>query len=359
MITTMSLSNKIFIGLFPFVLLGADELKIETTMAPREIYNGSQPLKFTLTLDQPADSAKLIYFTPRNVYFQINGENTLSLKPSADKKVFTGELTNIKNYFHPQLNRNGKYGKERISVIPAVTRDAKEIRLKAEPFPRPFAFPHDLMITGNALPSTGKFDTGINFDGKTAMAAIRKIDFDPEKGSVEMWVFLPLVIQPKSGIVFYLECADGSPWSYHCLSIPAKSRKLDYLVYYHKERKISRIRTEEITNDDFIHVKTVWDIHKKKLELFLNGKSAGTIPYTVPSGGKKSMIFFGGRIHNTKEGPVIIGNSQMVLDEFRVTNNPKFDKVPENPYIDDPGTFLLLHFNEKDFIKDSCKHTSR
>ena len=349
----MNLIRKTLFAFCPLALFAADELIVENGLSPREFYDGKKPVQFTLKLDAPADAAKLLYVSSKNFNYEINGEKALKLKPSPDRKTFTGEIPVVQRYWNPFVWRFWRYSDGRMQVIPVITRAGKEIRLPKKPIAQNIRFTRDLMLAGNALPGGGIFDTGLTTDGNNSMAYVQRMHFNPDKGSAEMWLFLPLQLNRKSGIVFFLQAEDGSPWSYHQLSIPANTRKLEYMVY--RKEKSSRITMREnIMEEDFVHVKVCWDISANRMELFVNGKSAGTAPYTLPYGGRKSSISFGGRIHYSKNGLMLIGCGQMALDEFRITDNPVFGKVPDQPFDNDESTYLLLHFDEKNFSEDSC-----
>ena len=241
-----------------------------------------------------------------------------------------------------------------MQFIPVVTRQGKEIRLANTSLPYRFRLNHDLMLQGKLPLGSGKFDTGLHFDGKTAMAGMRRLKFDPEKGSVDLWIFMPLVLQSQTGIVFFIQCEDDTPWSYHQLSIPARSRKLEYVTYRHKERKNNLIRSKDIESDDFIFVQCTWDAAANKMELFIDGKSVGTSSY-MPAGGKMSSLTLGGRLHFSPKGPVSLALNQMVLDEFHVTCNPKKLPVPDKPHEKTADASVLFHFDEKTLTENICR----
>lgn len=350
----MNYATLILTGLFPMLLLSADTLEVRLAPGSKAPYTGKQPLEFTLKLDQAADAAKLLYLTPKKYYFQINGSSALPLVPSPDKRTFTGRLPEIRTFFNWIIYAAWNNTPDKMQFVPVITRQGKEIRLKSASLPCKFRLDHDLMLQGNLPLGTGKFDTGLHFDGKTALAGMKRFRFDPQKGSIDLWIFMPLVLQPKMGTVFFIQSENGTFWSYHQLSIPAKSRRLEYLTYRHKEKKSCRIRSGEIESEDFIFVQCTWDAAANKMELFINGKSAGTSSY-MPAGSELSSLTIGGRIHNSAQGPQAITLNQMVLDEFHVTSNPQKLPVPDKPHVKTAEASVLFHFDAGDLTRNICR----
>ncbi len=320
------------------------------TVQPQKILAEQTPSKITLTLDQPADSATLELRSYKRP-FHLNGSDQIVLKPSDDKKTFTAELK-PESFYHPVYNAGRVNGAGAIEVIPVVTRSGKTERLKA------FHPWETLKIT--ALPQKanqvktgyGKFGKALSFDGKDAMAAVNQVAFHDQKGTMEAWVFLPLMLTKSNTILWFLQSADGSPWRYHQLSVPANSRKVEYMTYNGEtQNPVSRITSKEITGEDWVFLAATYDLAAKKMELFVNGESQGTAPYTVPCGGKRGDLNIGARIHNAGDTVKFIQPTQMMIDDLRISDTLRGKTVPSKPLEADANTLLLLNADGTDQMK--------
>lgn len=212
------------------------------------------------------------------------------------------------------------------------------------------------MLTTGVLPTEqGKFGSALTFDGNAAMMAVNRTKFNAEKGSVDGWFFLPLQANANEQIVFFIQSADSSPWSYHQVKVLPDSRKIQYLTYASGQVKpVHAITSQEITDEDWIYVVINYDLATKKMEFLVNGKSQGQNTYDFPVGGSIADVNIGARIHNQGLDYKIISASQMMIDEFRIsdvvrTANP----VPGMAFNPDDNTLLLLHFDENGILKNA------
>ena len=323
----------------------ADALKVQP-----DILDTAKPVTVTLTLDAPADSASLelrAYLRP----FQLNGSDRITLKPSADRKIFQAHFS-PETFYHPVYTTGKNNGGSALEATPVIVRNGTEIRLKTEkPWKLIHTFP--LPMKANAVKGCdGKFGKGLAFDGKDAMAAVNRMRFNADRGTIEGWFFLPLLLKESTSILCFIQSADGSAWRYHQLSIPANSRKVQYLTYNGQPKDaVSIITSKEIVSEDWIHIMATYDLSAKKMELFINGASQGSAPYTVPCGGKIADLNIGARIHNQGNTYQFIGGCQMLLDDLRISDTVRPAAMPEKALENDANTLLLLGCDGADAMK--------
>ena len=333
--------------------LAADSLKIESDIPAEGVFSERNPLKFTLTLDQPADEVRLEYQAFSTGYLQLNSATFLPLVPDHGKRTFRGELR-VENSYGVPFRAGQRYGPGAIRFVPTLRRGKETLRLEPVPLPWSMKLDADVSFANRPLYAPGKFGDGLGFDGEAAMASVNRIAFNPESGTIEAWIFMPLLISDKGRVLFFLQSSDGSPWSYHQLTIPPNSRQLEYGVYRGADRSsVSLSSGKDLAEEDWMHVMMTHDIITKKMELFVNGKSLGSAPYESSAGGKFSELTLGGRIHYAKEGIQFVSNCQMLIDEVRISDIIRPHTVQGKPFAADGNTLLLLHFDGMDCLKNS------
>lgn len=325
----------------------ADALTVEP-----KILEEQTPVKIVLTLETPADSA-FLELKSYQLPFYLNQSNRILLSPSADRKTFAAEVT-PETFYHQLYGAGKPNGAGAIEAIPVVTRGGKEERLKTvHPWTQIKMLSLPQKVNG-VVGGLGKFGKGLCFVGEEAMAAVNQVPFNAEKGTIEAWVFLPLMLKKEGAIVWFIQRADGSrPWSYHQLTVPANSRKVQYLTYNGQPRNaVGWVLSKEITGEDWVHIAAVYDLAAGKMELFVNGESQGTAPYTVPCGGAKGDLNIGARIHNISlNTSKFIGGCQMQLDDLRISNTVRPGTVPAKALEKDEATLLLLGSDGGDYIR--------
>ena len=346
----------LFFGVMMLTIFAdADQLKIESSIPVNGTLNENERIKIVLTLDQQADAASIEMqdYLKRPAY--LNGSRKIELMPSSDRKTFQKELA-VSNFYSPTLVSGRVLYRESIFFIPVIKKGQDEIRLKAEKMPWGFK-PDSVVMTAGALVADGKFGKALTFDGKTAMASVNRTKFNPEKGTVEAWVFLPLLINDKEQTVFFIQSADIPPWSYQMLMIQPGSRKLKYMIYGGNKqvKPIREIISQEITDENWVYVAITYDLAAKKMELFVNGKSQGQGAYDFPAGGKISDVYIGSRIHNKGTDYDIMFSCQMMIDELRISDEVRPENsVPEKEFTADANTLLLLHFDDNGIFKNDA-----
>jgi len=333
-------------------LSAADILKVHPVNPARSV-TAEDPIRFELELDEPADSARVDFVVPwcKPVQkLQINGAYHVDLEPMGDdKKHFQAELT-IKDYygdgyvvdtrvpaapgdfaFEPVLMRNG-----RESRLPAVkSAFAVDIGNRVSPINQP-------------LVADGKFGQALSFDGEKSIAVIPQFKFCPDKGTIDVLVFLPMMMAKEEGLVFFIQSVGEEKWTYQALGILPSSRKLQYYTW--DGSRVHKIVSKELPDENWVKVTVTFDLAAKQMELFINGESQGTEEYDTPCGGKKSRIEMGGRFHAGKE---LTQLGQMLVDEFRISEVVRDGKAIESaPFATDGNTLMLLHFDNPSPLKD-------
>ena len=115
-------------SIFTGFLAVADTLVIEPQTLNEQI-----PVKVTLTLDAPADSAYLelkSYQRP----FHLNGSDKINLTPSSDKKTFTAEFK-PESFYHPVYAAGKTNGGGASTVAPELPLSEVTARLSAPSAP--------------------------------------------------------------------------------------------------------------------------------------------------------------------------------------------------------------------------------
>lgn len=340
------------LALGSITLAAADTLSV-TLPKKRNKYTGKEPITFTLKLDAPADKAS-VNFSFRNHPLYLNGKTSIELKPSADKKVFTATIDKLENYGAPSLVRRSAQPSAYFGFTPVVTRADKTVTgKKVQP---KFYFNldqqiSDIFVVGTVAQGDGKFGESFTSGSQVTLGAIHQYDFNPNKGTIEFFVFLPTTLSKNESILYFTQ--GGKTWSYHAITLLPNSRKLSYMTYSYGSKANAIRMKKDLYIDDFVHVMATWDIDAKKMELFVDGKSVGTAPYTKPCGGKKSSSTFGGRYHFVKGAVNIISSCQLAMDELRISGVVRKPEVPAKPYAVDKDTYVLFHFDGKEFLKDS------
>lgn len=350
----MNTKNIILVALAlgSITLAAADTLSVTLPKNQRK-YTGKEPMTFTLTLDAPADKAS-VNFSFRNLDMFLNGKTSIELKPSADKKVFTATIDKLENCSAPSMTRRAVQPSAYVGFTPVVTRGGKAVTGKKI---TPKFYFHldqqvsDVFVAGIATQGDGKFGESFTSGSQITLGALQKFKFNPNKGTIEFFVFLPTTLSKKESILFFTQ--GGNPWSYHMISLLPNSRKISYVAYsYGSKANVVRMK-KDFYADDFVHIMATWDIDANKMELFVDGKSIGTAPYTKPCGGNKGAATFGGRFHFVKNTVNIISPCQLALDEVRISGVVRKPEVPTKPYTVDKDTYVLLHFDGTEFLKDS------
>ena len=317
---------------------------------------GKNKIRLELTLDDPVDQASVEFCElPDSRKMYINGKTSVLLNATgSDKKIWRTDFT-IENYYAPSFKSGKEINEGGIGFIPVTTPANRRLpMIKNNWVFKPEGY---LMLGGIPKQSIGKFNQGLGFNGDIDMAAVNQFSFNPESGTIEAWVFLPMQNTKVNSVIMFIDSKDIGPWSYHLIQTLANSRKIQYMIYRGNEAKTVRVITsEEILTSDWTHVAATFDLNRGEMELFVNGKSQGKADYPFPVGGKTADLNIGGRIHNKNNDYQFILPCQMLIDEVRVSIKAREIKcVPDAPFNPDSDTALLMHFDGDNYLKNDSK----
>jgi hypothetical protein len=197
----------------------------------------------------------------------------------------------------------------------------------------------------------GKFGEGLSFNGKKDMLRLKKIPFNPKKGTIEAWVFLPMLLDTKyNSVIMFIDRHPSTkvPWSYHWLAM-ASGRRIKYVIYKSGEAKSTyEMSSKSIASEDWVYIAVTYDITQNKMELFVNGVKQASGKYPFDAGSDICYLSIGSRIHNKVGGYDVIFPCQMLIDEIRIsTIIRKINDIPKAPFTVDKNTALLLNFDGK------------
>lgn len=328
------------------MLLPADNVKVE----PLPVLQKNVPCRFTMNLDQPAEAAYIEFSSGKQDLF-LNQKKRLQLNATKNPKLFTAELI-PENLFHPALRSGSPFFDGKILQLTGIVwRSGQETSFPVGIVWDKIQMPLILQKANDVLSGYGKCAQAACFDGRKSIAAVNRMPFHAEEGTLEAWVFLPPLLSENSAVIAFLQSADGSPWRYHMLQVPENSRRIQYLNYFGSGTPaVQTITSKEIYLEDWIFVCMTWSLKQQKMELFINGESIGTAPYLQPSGGKIADLNLGARIHYQQPNYRIISPCLMMLDELRISKVVRPSQVPESKYRIDEDTLLLLDFDGLEFM---------
>ncbi|MFA6929445.1 MAG: LamG-like jellyroll fold domain-containing protein [Lentisphaeria bacterium] len=317
---------------------------------PQTILQKQVPCHFTLLLDQPADGACIEFSRGKQDFF-LNQKKRLELNATENPKKFTAELI-PENLFHPSLRSGSeRYDGKILELTGIARRSGQEFSFPAGTPWEKIQMPVILQKAHQVLSGYGKFAQAACFDGRQSIAAVHRMPFHAEEGTLEAWVFLPPLLSQNTGIIAFLQSADGSPWRYHALQVPENSRKIQYLNYSGSSNPpCQAITSKEIYLEEWLYVCMTWSLKQQKMELFVNGESIGTAPYLQPSGGKIADLNLGARIHYEHENYQIISPCLLMLDELRISSVVRSAQVPGKKWTVDDDTLLLIDFDGFEFL---------
>ncbi|MEI6421445.1 MAG: LamG-like jellyroll fold domain-containing protein [Lentisphaerota bacterium] len=340
------------------IALNATDTLTVQPVTPAQVVTGKDPIRIELKLDNEADAARIDFVVPWTnpaVKMQINGAYQMVLKPGGGENTFQGELT-IKDFYGDSyvLDSRRPIGPGGIAFQPVITRKGQEISLPLVKLDFTVATGNLVCPVNQPLLTDGKFGQAISFDGEKSIAVIPQFNFNPEKGTIELWVFQSMILPKEDTVVFFLQSAGGPAWSYHCLLLKANSRKLQYYTYNGAGSRI--IMSKELTDENWVKATVTFDVGANKMEFFVNGISQGVEKYDAPIGYKTSRLEMGGRLH---AGNKLVQLGQMLVDEVRISDIVRDGTDKQSaPFKTDNNTIMLLHFDSpKPFVDESGAQT--
>ncbi len=329
-------------------VLPADSVLVE----PQTMLQKNVPCRLTILLDQPAEGAYIEFSREKQDFF-LNQKKRLVLNATENPKIFTAEVI-PENLFHPSL-RSGSpvYIGKILELTGIVRRSGQEYSFPGGIPWEKIQMPVILQKANAVLSGYGKFAQAACFDGRQSIAAVNRMPFHADEGTLEVWVFLPPLLSKNSAIIAFLQSADGSPWRYHALQVPGNTRRIQYLNYSGNTTPSAQaITSKEIYLEEWIFVSMTWSLEQQKMELFVNGESIGTAPYLQPSGGKIADLNLGARIHYEQPHYRIISPCLLMLDELRISKVVRPVRIPDKKYSVDDDTLLLIDFDGLEFMAE-------
>jgi hypothetical protein len=166
-------------------------------------------------------------------------------------------------------------------------------------------------------------------------------NFDPKSGTIECWVSNNA--QTPDDIarqVFHLRGAGGG---LNVTSIAGKiGQRFDLIVTRGDKKEQVAAKDLQLAPGEWAHVAVTWN--GEKSELFVNGKSYGTVfglPAEIGSDPAKMKISFG-------TGDGYYDDTNITVDEIRVSKTRRYDgeySRPDTPFVLDDETLLLDHLD--------------
>jgi hypothetical protein len=190
----------------------------------------------------------------------------------------------------------------------------------------------------------GRFGRGRLFDGNRNMLTIPYPGISDDEGTLEAWVSLASDKPDADGTILRV---DGSgPWSYHILQQLQNENRVQYRTY--DGATVRTVESEPLA-PGWHHVMATYSVTSGKIELVVDGASAGTAPYgrTHCAG---CAVAVGG-VASAGVGNPFGG----VIDDVRISSvarRPEIDG-PQAPLEADEATTALLHLDEPGEPMDS------
>ncbi len=182
----------------------------------------------------------------------------------------------------------------------------------------------------------GKWGKALSFDGKTTILDIPKSGFHDAEGTLECWV---LMDGSASGAILRVT-GEGIG------GVPGVRSGKDHVILL---REGNAIRYRSIADgkesalvsqpipEGWHHVMATHSTASGQIELFIDGQSQGTAPYTPTLLGNATLYvgaFRGSPLWTPLKG---------VIDEIRVSKVARPAGIPSEPFAKDADTTLLLH----------------
>lgn len=199
----------------------------------------------------------------------------------------------------------------------------------------------NVSVYGAPTPAEGKFGRALSFDGGSALG-VEHCAFNDQEGSMEAWVFLPEQYDARLGTILRLD--SPGPWTYHILQREAGTRRITYVAY--NGEGATAVHSAELS-PGWHHLLATHSVANDRLELLVDGASAGTAKYLVTCC-EGSMLQVGATGLTGNMGNPFTG----LIDAVRVTRKVI---TPEQsglnaPPIADPQTATLLQLDEESGI---------
>ncbi len=187
----------------------------------------------------------------------------------------------------------------------------------------------------------GKWGKALSFDGKTTILDIPKAGFNDAEGTLECWV---LMDRPGLGTILQVSSPPGTglisglrdSLSNHVTLQRWVDNSIRYLSTV--DNKQSELVSKPISKG-WHHVMATHSRASGKIELFIDGQSHCTAPYTPTVLGNARLYV--GAVRSYSEQPT--ARFKGVIDEIRISKVARPAGIPSGPFESDADTALLLH----------------
>jgi len=202
---------------------------------------------------------------------------------------------------------------------------------------KPTPPPENVHTSGDCRWVSGKWGKALSFASGNAALTVDNCGFADERGTMSVWVWIPGQPEEHEGTILRL---DGSnPWTYHILR--HTGRRVAYVTYDGKAG--SGVTSSELP-EGWHHVVATHDANAGKIELFIDGASAGTAKFTS-STCKEARLHIGGIA--LSESDAKVGNPFVgMLDEVQLSTEVLRPQDFADPRVRVTGATLVLHFDE-------------
>lgn len=192
---------------------------------------------------------------------------------------------------------------------------------------------YGIQVIGSPKRVNGVFGRALSFNGQSDSISITaKTGFDDNHGTLAAWVRL---VEGSKGDVLRLD--GGSPWSYHVLT--CRDRSLRYMTYDGK-LGVPPVASAQLALG-WHYVVMTWSAAQTRKELFIDGTSAGTAPYT-PTHCANAHLGIGAIVEYNPSN-YFKGS----IDSVRLSNQAQANgRAGMRPQDQLPGTSLALDFDE-------------
>ena len=185
----------------------------------------------------------------------------------------------------------------------------------------------------------GKWGKALSFDGKTTILDIPKSGFHDAEGTLECWV---LMDGSASGTILRISGSKGAIYGVkqHVILL-REGNTIRYRSI--ADGKESALVSQPISSG-WHHVMATHSTASGKIELFIDGQSQGTAPYTPTQIGNATLFVGGFPVIPLPGVPfVILSPLKGAIDEIRISKVARPAGIPSEPFVSDSETTLLVH----------------
>ncbi len=193
----------------------------------------------------------------------------------------------------------------------------------------------------------GKWNFGMAFD-RNQFLYIPESGFDDKAGTIEVCVYLPKEGFVDDGTIVRLQGRDNNglvPMSYYLLSTLSNNSVAFSAKAPAGQRAL--VATPPL-GEGWHYIKATHSAADKKIELFADGQSCGTSPYTPAALAGAAMAVGAVTPHHWAERASVSNGLRGRIDGLRVSDvvRPADDSWKSGPLVADEHTTLLVNFDE-------------